>query len=228
MALAASYFLTAGHSHAQEVANLVAPDPFAREAIVRMLHQANDWQTAHPRMKPGDRNRIRATWYTGVMAAYKATRDEKFLDQAMDWGRQHKWQVGTENPGSNRLFCVETWAELALLKQDKSMVAPALEALATPTPNSPAGARVWYLEGGVRNGILDKETYLPVVKKACAGLAACLSPEGMVQWGQQVGAAPGIIEQNQTDEYVTGTFLLAGSEILRLLDAGLLENVPRK
>ena len=337
------------------------------QEIRSLMLRVNAWQMAHPRMKADDRNWERGTWYTGVMAAYKATRDEQFLNQAMDWGRQHRWQVGTEKSGANRLFCVETWAELALLKQDQSLVAPALEALATPASNSPAGAKVWYLEGGVRyadslygasalamlakitgeakyldimhaffrdvtdeifdqdaglyfrdkrfitqrtpagkkifwsrgngwvlagiarileylpandpqrpryvalfqrmaaaiaksqggdglwrpnladaehipvketsgtgffcyamawgirNGILDRETYLPVVKKAWTALTGAVSPTGMVQWGQQVGDRPQATGQSQTHEYVTGTFLLAASEVLRLTEAGLLK-----
>ena len=358
----------AGHGQSSEVATETAASPFSRETITALLHKANDYQTAHPRMKPGDRNWERGTWYTGVMAAYKATHDERFLNQAMNWGQQHDWQIGAERSGANRLFCVQTWAELAIIKKDQGLLAPTIQALATPTSNSPAGTKVWYLEGGrryadslygasalamlaqitgeakyletlhaffwdvtdeifdkeaglfyrdkrffalkspadkkvfwsrgngwvfagiarvleylpandpqrpryvalfqqmavaiaksqggdglwrpnladpehipiketsgtgffcygmawgIRNGILDQKTFLPIVKKAWAGLVASLSPEGMVQWGQQVGDRPGIIDQNQTHEYVTGTFLLAGSEMLRLLDAGRLAN----
>jgi hypothetical protein len=63
--------------------------------------RVNDWQVAHPTMKPNDRNWIRGTWYTGVMAVYKATGDEKFLKRALEWGQQHQWQVGTERAGAN-------------------------------------------------------------------------------------------------------------------------------
>ena len=351
--------------------SLSANQPDPAQDIRALMQRVNAWQLAHPCMKADNRNWERGTWYTGVMAAYKATRDEQFLNQAMDWGKQHNWQVGTEKAGANRLFCVETWAELALLKQDQSLVAPALEALATPASNSPAGAKVWYLEGGIRyadslygasalamlakitgeakyldimhaffwdvtdeifdqeaglyfrdkrfitqqtpagkkiywsrgngwvlagiarileylpandpqrpryvalfqrmaaaiaksqgsdglwrpnladpehvpvketsgtgffcyamawgirNGILDQEIYLPVVKKAWAGLAASISPEGMVQWGQQVGDRPQTTGQSQTHEYVTGTFLLAASEVLRLVKMGLLATATR-
>ncbi|MCH5377861.1 MAG: glycoside hydrolase family 88 protein, partial [Planctomycetes bacterium] len=118
--------------------------------ILPLLHRVNNWQIAHPRMKPNDRNWERGTWYTGVMAAYKSTGDETFLQQALDWGRQHQWQVGAEKAGANRLFCVETWAELYFIKEDKTMIQPALRWLDTKADNSPAGAKVWYLEGGRR------------------------------------------------------------------------------
>lgn len=325
-----------------------------------MLHRVNDWQIAHPRMKPDDRNWERGTWYTGVMASYKATGDNKFLQQALAWGQQHQWQVGTEKAGGNRLFCVETWAECYFVKQDKAMLAPSIERLDTAAENSPAGAKVWYFEGGRRyadslygasalamlakatgdkkylaymhdffwdvqaelfdkddglfyrdkrfigqttkngkkvfwsrgngwvlggiarildylpegdpqrpryvellktmaaavakrqgeNGLwrpnladpddapmqetsgsgffcygiawginhelLDRATYEPVARKAWAGLVKSVSAEGKVQWGQLVGDRPNGVQQQDTHEYVTGTFLLAGSEMLRL------------
>jgi rhamnogalacturonyl hydrolase YesR len=330
------------------------------EEILPLLHRVNNWQIANPRMKPNDRNWERGTWHTGVMAAYKATGDEKFLQQAMAWGKQHQWMVGTESSGANKLFCVETWAECYFVKQDKAMLAPSIEWLGTAAKNSPAGAKVWYLEGGrryadslygactlamlskatgdkkylaythdffwdvqaelfdkdeglfyrdkrfigqqtkngkkvfwsrgngwvlggivrvleylpeddpqrpryvellktmavaiakrqgadglwrpnladpddvplpessgtgffcygiawgINRGLLDRTTYEPVVRKAWAGLVKSVSADGRVQWGQPVGDRPVNLQQSQTHEYVTGTFLLAGSEMLKL------------
>ncbi len=109
-----------------------------KQEILALLKKANSWQLAHPIMKPDDRNWERATWFTGVMAAWKATQERPFLDQALAWGRQHQWQVGTESVGANRLFCVETWAELYFVQKDPAMIAPAIKWLATPDPISPA------------------------------------------------------------------------------------------
>jgi rhamnogalacturonyl hydrolase YesR len=278
----------------------------------------------------------------------------------MEWGTQHQWQVGTEQQGANRLFCVETWAELYFIKKDRAMIEPAIRWLDTAAPNSPAGAKVWYLEGGRRyadslygasalamlakatgdakylaylhaffwdvhaelfdadaglfyrdkrfigqttkagkkvfwsrgngwvlggivrvlaylpeddpqrpryvelfktmaasvakcqgedglwrpnladpadvavpessgtgffcyalawglnRGVLDRATYLPVVEKAWAALVRSVDAEGRVQWGQPVGDRPVALQQAQTHEYVTGTFLLAGSEMIKL------------
>jgi len=119
---------------------------YSREFILKLMHRMNDYQKAHPRMKPDDRNWERATWYTGVMQAWKATGDKRFYDQAVQWGRLHQWQVGTEKCGANRLFCVNTWLELHAVENDKSMVEPVVKWLNTKAPNSPAGAKRWYLE----------------------------------------------------------------------------------
>ena len=114
--------------------------------VLALLKKVNSWQLAHPVMKPDDRNWERGTWYTGVMDAWKSTHDAVFLDQALAWGRLHAWQVGTEPDGANRLFCVETWAELYLAQHDHAMIEPALKWLATPDPLTPAGAKQWYID----------------------------------------------------------------------------------
>lgn len=332
----------------------------SRSEILSLLHKVNDWQAEHPVMPADNRNWERATWYTGVMAAWKGTGDSSFLDQALDWGRQHQWQVGTEPYGANRLFCVETWLELHFLKKDKAMIEPVIKWLETRAPNSPAGAKRWYLESdysyvdslygasalamlakatgnrkyldimhaffdditgelfdkeaglyyrdnhyigrktahgkkifwsrgngwafagiarvleylpkkdsrrgeyvrifrrmaaelikrqgadglwrpnlddpadipapetsgtgffcyglawGINQGLLNRAEYFTAVKKAWAGLCGSVTPEGKVQWGQQVDAQPNPLKLESTHEYVTGTFLLTGSEIYKL------------
>jgi rhamnogalacturonyl hydrolase YesR len=319
-------------------------------------------------MKPDDRNWERSTWYTGVMAAWKSTQNPAFLDQALAWGRQQEWQVGTEPDGANRLFCVETWTEIYLVKRNRAMIEPAKKWLATPDPLSPAGAKQWYVDHydrsektknfvyvdslygapalamlsqatgdnryidimnvffddvagqlldpqsglyyrdprfigqrtangkkilwsrgngwafagvarvleylprnhpsrkhylavfrrqaaelvkrqradglwrvnlddpdqfpnpetsgtgffcfglawGINHRVLNRPAYLSAVEKAWAGLTQSLSPEGKVLWGQQVDDEPHLVERESSHEYVTGTFLLAGSEVYKL------------
>ena len=122
-----------------------ADKPAAPAQDIRSLMQrVNAWQLAHPRMKADDRNWERGTWYAGVTAAQRATGDEKFLQQALDWGNLHQWQVGTEGSGANKLFCAMTWVECYLLKKDPAMLKPTLDWLATDAPNSPGGAKVWF------------------------------------------------------------------------------------
>lgn len=357
-----------------------APRVFERDAVLAMMLKANAYQQAHPVMKENDRNWERGTWYTGVMAAYRATGDERFLQQAREWGKRHAWQVGTERCGANKLFCVQTWLELYGIQKDNAMLQPTINHLASNQPNSPGGAKRWYLEGdhsyadslygspalvmlyqatrlgatdprggvsprrpsgdqkyleilhafwddlsgelldkqaglfyrdrrfigqttpagkkilwsrgngwvmgglvrvlenlppdepqrgkyvdllrtmsaalarcqgddglwranladpdhvpgpessgtgfflyglawGIRNHLLDKATYLPVLRKGWIGLAGCLSPEGKLLYGQPVGDRPAEAKRDAIHEYVTGTFLLAAAEVYRLADA---------
>jgi unsaturated rhamnogalacturonyl hydrolase len=351
-------------ARAQSTPPLPAPPLPSRTQVLALMHRTDAWQIAHPVMPADDRNWERGTWYTGVMEAWKATGDETFLNQALDWGRLNQWQVGTEKAGANRLFCAETWTELSLAQHDPSqrnqMIAPTQKWLATDAPNSPGGPARWYLDNGrpyvdslygaavfpmlaratgdrqylvtmhaftrdivaelldqdagllyrdpsyigkrtargkkilwsrgngwafaglarvleylpkndperekylalyrrmaealagrqsadgfwranlddpddipnpessgtaffcfgyawgIRHRLLDRRRYLPIVQKSYAALAAAVSPEGIVEWGQQVDAQPHPTQRSSTHEYVTGAFLLASGEVYRL------------
>jgi len=62
---------------------------------------------------------------------------------------------------------------------------------------------IYGLAYGINNGILDAKEYLP-------------SKEGKVQWGQLVGDQPVNLSKDDSHEYVTGTFLLAASEMYKM------------
>lgn len=354
------------------------------EVIRQLMRRVNAHQLAHP-WKEIDRNWIRATYYTGVMAAYRATGEKAYLEQAMRWADKHDWQVGNERSGANVLTCCQTYLQLHEEKQDAAMVRPLVEWLASGKPNTPTGAKVWYLEGGrryadslyvgpptlamlakatgepkyldwmhafswdvhrelfdkeenlfyrdkrfiakegdepvsqadtegkrtswvhtltrhrkkvlwsrgngwvfagiarilqylpgddpqrprhealfknmatsllerqmgdglwpvnladrweytmpetsgtgffcyglawgVNAGLLDGDVYEEPIYRAWKGLTGCLSADGKVQWGQPVAAGPYEVRKGDSHEYVTGTFLLAGSEVLKMVGA---------
>lgn len=82
--------------------------------------------------------------------------------------------------------------------------------------SSSTGFFTYGLTWGINNGILLKDEYMPVVKKSWAALVSVISEEGKVQYGQLVGAGPYLVVKEDSHEYVTGTFLLAASEMLKL------------
>jgi unsaturated rhamnogalacturonyl hydrolase len=126
-----------------------SPEPFAtRSEILALMRRVNNYQIAHPVMPPEDRNWERSTWYTGVIEAWKTTHDKTFLNQAIDWGKQNGWQVGTEQLGANRLFCSEIWVELYLITHDPARIEPTERWLHTEEPYSPAEDKTWYLDHG--------------------------------------------------------------------------------
>jgi rhamnogalacturonyl hydrolase YesR len=75
---------------------------------------------------------------------------------------------------------------------------------------------IYGLAYGINQGILDREVYLPVVEKAWQSVCDAVSEEGKVQWGQKVGDRPVMFEKEDSHEYVSGTFLLAASEVYKL------------
>ena len=335
-------------------------DVFSADRITAIMHKVNDYQIKHP-WRFSDRNWIRATWYTGVMAFHEATGDEKLLAQAVAWAKKHKWQVGTEPHPANRLTCVQTYLQIYALTGDKAAIAPSIKYMdgrlvlkkpayqrgwgyidtlyvgppafammsratgdkkynaymnrvfwevadylydtddglfyrdntARVKDKSPNGKKVlwsrgngWIIAGlprilrylpkdnpnykryeellktmaaslarrqgsdglwranlgddahiptpessgtgfftyamawGVNNGVLDRKTYLPVVHRAWKGLCGVVDKSGKVCWGQYVGRAPKTVRRGHSHEYVTGTFLLAGSEMLKMARGG--------
>lgn len=82
---------------------------------------------------------------------------------------------------------------------------------------SGSGFYCYALAWGVNNGILDKEKYMPVVKKAWIGLNGLIQPDGHVGWCQPIGADPKKnFSADSWEVYGTGAFLLAGSEVIKL------------
>jgi rhamnogalacturonyl hydrolase YesR len=71
---------------------------------------------------------------------------------------------------------------------------------------------------GINNGLLDKEKYLPVVVKAWNFLLSCRLPNGALGFVQPIGGEPDNVKAEDTQAYGEGAFLMAGTEILKLLD----------
>ena len=69
---------------------------------------------------------------------------------------------------------------------------------------------------GINNGILEKAEYTPSVTKAWQALMSCQHENGMVGWVQDIGASPEPATKDSWQNYGTGAFLLAGSELLKL------------
>ena len=79
------------------------------------------------------------------------------------------------------------------------------------------GFFTYALAWGVNNGLLNREKYLPVVKKAWNGLNTLIQPDGHVGWCQPIGADPKKdFSADSWEVYGTGAFLLAGSEVIKL------------
>ncbi len=82
---------------------------------------------------------------------------------------------------------------------------------------SGSGFYTYALAWGINNGLLNKDKFLPIVKKAWIGMNTLIQSDGHVGWCQPIGADP---KKNFSAEswevYGTGAFLLAGSEVIKL------------
>ena len=80
---------------------------------------------------------------------------------------------------------------------------------------SGSGFYTFALAWGINNGLLDKK-HTPAVKKAWKALAACQHEDGRVGWVQNIGASPEPASADSWQNFGTGAFLMAGSEVLKL------------
>jgi unsaturated rhamnogalacturonyl hydrolase len=88
-----------------------------------------------------------------------------------------------------------------------------------PMPESSGTAFFTYaIAWGINNDILERLVFEPVVRKAWKGLCNVVDQEGKVCWGQPEARKPGKVKKEDSDEFVTGAFLLAGSEMLKLIE----------
>lgn len=73
---------------------------------------------------------------------------------------------------------------------------------------------------GINRGLLPAETFRPAVVKCYEALAKNIQPTGMLGFVQKIGEAPDNLTTGpeSTEVYGTGAFLLAGAELIRLLD----------
>ena len=85
------------------------------------------------------------------------------------------------------------------------------------TESSGTGFFTYGLTWGINNEILPRSEFLPVVESSWSALVSVINQDGKVEWGQLVGASPYQVRREDSHEYVTGTFLLAASEIYKLI-----------
>lgn len=84
---------------------------------------------------------------------------------------------------------------------------------------SGSGFYCYALAWGLNNGLLKDKKYEKAVKKAWSSLFDVVQEDGKVGWVQPIGHDPRRnFSKDSWEVYGTGAFLLAGSEIVKLLD----------
>lgn len=332
-------------------------DLFNKTFITNQMKKVCDWQLNNPVTinEKNENDWARAAFYTGVMATYQTTQDEKYLNAAMAWSESFDWKLAKRFRHADDHAKGQTYLEIYTLKKDPKMIEdiqntfdsliltakpgredwwwcdalymapPVLARLAAATGDTkylnylntmfwdtydflydkeenlfyrdksyfnkktPAGKKTFWARGngwvmggtvrvlqylpkdnpeysryvallqamaasvkkiqskdglwrpslldenevphpetsgsaffcyaltwGINNGILNKKEYLPVVQKAWNGLNTYVTPEGKLQWVQPIGAAPDKVTIDNNQEYGSGAYLLAASELYKL------------
>lgn len=165
-------------------------------------------------------------------------RDDSFFDkkekngQPVFWGRGNGWVLAglpiiiQELPSNfknkkfyERLF-VEMAEKIAVLQDEKGFWhASLLDPDSYPNPEmSCTGFYTYALAWGINHGYLDKAKYQPIVEKGWQSMVKSVFPNGKLGWVQPVGADPQKVSENMTAVYGVGAFLLAGTELSKLVE----------
>lgn len=345
--------LTSTVALAQKKGNKIYTKPY----ITNVMEKVCDWQLANP-VEINVRNEndwARAAFYAGVMATYRTTQNQKYLDAATAWSQSFDWKLADRLRHADDHAKGQTYLEIYEIKKDPAMIAdikstfdslimnprkgrddwwwcdalfmapPVLAKLAAATGDNryltylhtmfwdthdflydkedhlfyrdrnffnkktPGGKKTFWARGngwviagtvrvlqylpksdpyydryvtlfremaaslkkvqskdglwrpslldeqevphpetsgssffcyamawGVNNGLLDKKEYLAVVKAAWKGLNDLVTPEGRLQWVQPIGGSPEKVTADNYQEYGSGAFLLAGSEMYKM------------
>ena len=150
------------------------------------------------------------------------------------WSRGNGWVFGglvrtlkyLPKDDSHRQEYIDTFKEMALaLKGVQRSDGFWNVSLGDPTeyPGPETSGTAFFVYGlawGINNGILDKETYLPIVIKGWNGLTSkALTSNGRIGYVQGVADEPKDAQPvtvNTSREYGEGNFLLAGTEVIQL------------
>ena len=122
-----------------------------------------------------------------------------------------------DRPRFEQLFKDMAVKIMASQQPDGLWHASLLDPASFPLPEASASGLFTYgFAWGVNQGLLDRDTYLPVVVKAWPALVGCVAADGKFTHVQPPGADPRNFANDSTAPYGVGAFLLAGSEVYRL------------
>ena len=86
-----------------------------------------------------------------------------------------------------------------------------------PRESSGTALFCYALTWGLNQGILNKDIFFNTIERAWIGLNHSVSIEGKLCWVQQSASEPKLVKESDFQEYGAGAFLLAASEIYKMI-----------
>lgn len=184
-----------------------------------------------------DRLWWRTTEYLYDSSEHLMFRDSRFFDKKEKngaktfWSRGNGWVIAgitrmLQNMPANypsrkryeRMF-VEMAHRIAGLQQpDGTWHASMLDPKSFPVKESSGtGFFTYALTWGINNGYLPYNEYFPVIHKAWDALQACIHEDGKLGFVQVPAASPDNVTFEDTEVYGVGAYLLAGTELFKLM-----------
>jgi len=183
-------------------------------------------------------------WWTTTDVLFDAThhlyyRDNNFFTKRTPtgkkvfWARGNGWVVGglihvldylsAKHPSREKYLGLYHDMMYALLKLQNADGLWRTSLLDPQDPQGESSGSAFFVDAmawGINRGLLPDKTFRPAVMKGYQALAKNIQPSGMLGFVQKIGDSPDKQDTGaeSTEVYGSGAFLLAGSEIIRLLD----------
>lgn len=163
--------------------------------------------------------------WTGIASDRKEVNGKKIF-----WARGNGWVLAglalllddlpmnnVHRPFYENLF-KDMSAKIAGLQQEDGMWHTSLLAPESfpHGESSGTGFFTFAMAWGINHNLLDAAIYKPVVQKAWKALLDCQQKNGQVGWVQNIGADPQPSDAGSWQNFGTGAFLMAGSEIMMM------------
>lgn len=164
-------------------------------------------------------------------------RDQSFLDlrerngRSLYWSRGNGWVVAglarvldrfpKDHPDYPRYVALyrEMMEAVLAAQQPDGLWRPGLLDAASHPARETSGSSFYTfaLAWGLNRGLLDRSRFEPATRRAWLALADCIAADGKLEHVQPIGAAPEGFDPHHSEPFGVGAFLLAGSEVYRLV-----------
>lgn len=164
-------------------------------------------------------------------------RDSRFFEKKekngakVFWSRGNGWVIAgiarilenmpvnyPDRKGYEKIFKAMAKRIASLQHPDGTWHASLLDPASYPPKETSGTAFFAYaLAWGINNGYLSYNEYYPTLKKAWDALIGCVHENGKLGFVQVPGAAPEKVTYDDSEVYGVGAFLLAGTELFKLL-----------
>ncbi|MFQ5526119.1 MAG: glycoside hydrolase family 105 protein [Thermoanaerobaculia bacterium] len=94
-------------------------DPLAADRIQEISRKVADWQLAHSRREALEWTN--AVFYSGVMAVYRLTGDDRYRAAMLEMGERNRWRLGSRFRHADDHAVAQTYLELYRLESDPRM-----------------------------------------------------------------------------------------------------------
>jgi len=147
------------------------------------------------------------------------------------WSRGNGWVVGglvhtlnrlpADHPARERYLALyhDMMYKLVTLQNADGLWRSSLLDPEGPVGESSGSSFFTYgMAWGLNRGLLPADKFKPAMMKGWKALCGNIQPDGMLGFVQKIGDQPGAAGPTSTEVYGSGAFMLAGSEIVRMLD----------